>query len=88
MKNGWRGKPPARSTLHQEIVCLRQVLKYGQRHGWIESVPNLTLPYKTSGKITQRSWFSHEEYKRFYQATSERAKNPLKARWHGVGKPA
>lgn len=81
MKNGWRGKPPARSTLHQEIVCLRQVLKYGQRHGWIEAVPNLTPPYKTSGKITHRAWFSPEEYKRFYQATRERAKNPLKERW-------
>lgn len=81
MKNGWRGQPPARSTLHQEIVCLRQVLKYGQRHGWIESVPNLTPPYKTSGKITHRAWFSHEEYKRFYQATRDRAKHPLKERW-------
>ena len=81
MKNGWRGKPPARSTLHQEIVCLRQVLKCANRHGWIEFVPNLSPPYKTSGKITHRAWFSPEEYKRFYQASRERTKNPKNPRW-------
>ena len=26
------GHPPARNTLHQEIVCLRQVLKTAERH--------------------------------------------------------
>ena len=80
MKNGWRGQPPARSTLHQEIVCLRQVLKYGQRHGWIESVPNLTPPYKTSGKITHRAWFSPEEYKMLYEATRERRSSASSSR--------
>lgn len=74
-------KRPARSTLHQEIVTLRQILKTAERHGWIESVPNLSAPYKTSGKITHRAWFSPEEYKQFYQATRDRAKNPLKERW-------
>lgn len=28
-----RGKPPARNTLHQEIVTLRQTLKTAVRHG-------------------------------------------------------
>jgi integrase len=27
------GKPPARSTIHDEIVTLRQVLKTAIRHG-------------------------------------------------------
>ncbi|MBI1273313.1 MAG: tyrosine-type recombinase/integrase [Alphaproteobacteria bacterium] len=81
MKNGRRGKPPARSTLHQEIVCLRQVLKTAQRHGWLPYLPDISAPYKTSGKITHRAWFSPAEYKRLYQATRERAQNPKKKRW-------
>ncbi len=72
---------PSRSTIHQEIVCLRQVLKYANRHGWIEYVPNLSPPYRASGKISHRAWFSPEEYKRFYTATRDRAKNPRKERW-------
>jgi len=81
MKNGRGGKPPARSTLHQEIVCLRQVLKTANRHRWLEYMPDLSAPYKTSGKITHRAWFSPTEYKRLYEATRERAKNPKKERW-------
>lgn len=81
MKNGRRGKPPSRSTLHQEIVCLRQVLKTANRHGWLPYLPDLSAPYKTSGKITHRAWFSPAEYKRLYEATRERAKNPKKERW-------
>ena len=67
---------PARSTLHKEIIILRHVLKTAQRHGWVEYVPNLSPPYKTSGKISHRAWFSPEEYKQLYEATRERAKNP------------
>jgi integrase len=74
-------KPPARSTLHQEIVCLRQVLKTAQRHGWLPFLPDISPPYKTSGKITHRAWFSPAEYKQLYEATRERAKNPKKERW-------
>jgi hypothetical protein len=48
---------PSRSTLHQEIVVLRLVLKAANRQGWLENVPNLSPPYKTSGKITHRAWF-------------------------------
>lgn len=81
MKNGHRGKAPARSTMHQEIVCLRQVLKTAERHGWLPFVPNISPPYKTSGKITHRAWFSPTEYKQLYEATRERAKNPKKERW-------
>src|SRR5262245_14879868 len=31
-----RGKPPARNTLHQEIVALRQTLKTAVRHRWLQ----------------------------------------------------
>ena len=75
------GKPPSRSTMHQEIVAIRQVLKTAQRHGWINHVPDLSVPYKTSGKITRRAWFSPEEYKKLYEATRKRAAKPLNNRW-------
>ncbi len=78
---GAQHNPPARSTLHQEIVCVRQILKTAQRHGWMEYLPDISPPYKSSGKITHRAWFSPEEYKQLYNATRERAKNPKKERW-------
>jgi integrase len=75
------GKPAARSTVHQEIVLIRQVLKTANRHGWLPYLPDLTVPYKTSGKVTHRAWFSPAEYKRLYEATRKRAANPIKPRW-------
>jgi integrase len=77
------GEPmrPARSTLHHEIVTLRQVLKYAHLKGWLTQLPDLSTPYKSSGKVTHRAWFSPEEYKRLYEATRERAKNPKNERW-------
>lgn len=72
---------PARSTLHSETVTLRQVLKTACRKGWISAVPDMSVTYKSSGKITHRAWFSPEEYKALYEATRERAKNPKKERW-------
>jgi len=80
------GEPlrPARSTLHHEIVTLRHVLKTAQRHGWVKFIPDLSAPYKTSGKITHRAWFSPEEYKQLYNATRARAAEPpdRRYRWH------
>ncbi len=70
------GKPPARNTMHQEIVTLRQVLKTAYRHGWLKYVPDLSEPYKTNQKVSHRAWFSPEEYKTLYTATRDRAKNP------------
>jgi integrase len=72
---------PARSTMHQEIVTLRQVLKTAELHGWISAVPNLSAPYKTSGKITHRAWFSPDEYKQLYTATRDRVDHPRKKRF-------
>lgn len=78
-----RGTSPSRSTLHQEIVALRLVLKAANRQGWLEYVPDLSPPYKTSGKITHRAWFSPEEYKQLYEETRRRAQAPLhnRHRW-------
>src|SRR5579871_1031305 len=77
------GEPlrPARSTLHHEIVTLRHVLKTANRHGWLPYLPDLSAPYKASGKISHRAWFSPSEYKQLYGATRERAKNPINPRW-------
>jgi integrase len=72
---------PARSTLHHEIVTLRHVLKTAQRQGWVKFIPDLSAPYKTSGKVRHRAWFSLEEYKQLYEATRKRAQNPPKPRW-------
>ena len=72
---------PARSTLSQELVVLRQVLKTANRRGWLAYLPDLSAPYKMSGKITHRAWFSPEEYKQLFKATRERAKNPKNPRW-------
>lgn len=77
------GEPvrPSRSTLHHEIITLRHVLKTAERHGWLEYVPNISPPYKSSGKISHRAWFSPDEYKQLYEATRRRASNPPKPRW-------
>jgi integrase len=50
-------------------------------HGWIAAVPNLSAPYKTSGKIVHRAWFSPEKYKQLYTATRERIAKPRKKRY-------
>jgi len=68
-------KRPARATIRMEVVTLRQVLKAAYRHGWLPFLPDLSAPYKASGKVTHRAWFSPEEYKRLYAATREKAKS-------------
>lgn len=65
---------PARSTIHQEIVCLRQVLKTALRRGWIGHLPDLSEPYRKAPKVSHRAWFSPAEYKTLYEATRARAK--------------
>ncbi|MEA2900090.1 MAG: hypothetical protein QOJ84_5705 [Bradyrhizobium sp.] len=81
------GRPPARSSMHHEIVTIRQVLKTALRHNWLQHLPDLSEPYKTSGKISHRAWFSPDEYKKLYQATRRRADKPLhnRGRWKWEG---
>jgi hypothetical protein len=43
-------KPPVRSTIHDEIVTLRQVLKAAVRDGWLGHLPDLSAPYRTRGR--------------------------------------
>jgi integrase len=77
------GKPPSRSTMHQEIVAIRQVLKTAKRHGWVDHVIDMSMPYKAAGKITRRAWFSPEEYRQLYEGTRDRIANPRhnRGRW-------
>ena len=62
-------KLPSRSTLHHETVTLRLVLKTAVRHGWLKHLPDISAPYKSSGKVVHRAWFSPDEYKTLYEAT-------------------
>lgn len=79
--NGHKGLKPSRSTLHHETVTLRLVLKTAHRYGWISAVPDISAPYKTSGKVKHRAWFSPEEYKMLFEATREKAKNPPREKY-------
>lgn len=74
-------KRPSRSTLHHETVTLRQVMKVALRHGWIDHLPDFSMPYRASGKITHRGWFSPEEYKILYTATRERVRKAQGRSW-------
>lgn len=76
-----RGKPPAHNTMHQEMVTLRQTLKTAVRHGWLDRLPDLSEPYRSSPKISHRAWFSPEEYKKLYEATRKRAHQPKQERF-------
>jgi len=75
------GKPPARSTMLQEIVTIRQVLKHAEGQGWIPYLPNLSTPYMTQGKKGRRAWFSHEEYARLHKATRRRITEGKRRGW-------
>ena len=66
-------KKLTRAALYGEIVTLRQMLKTANRKGWIPAIPDMSSPYKTSGKAEQCAWLSPEEYKMLYEATRERA---------------
>jgi integrase len=82
MQSPRSGRQPARSTLHQEMVTLRQVLKCALRHGWLSHLPDMSAPYKASSKVSHRAWFSPEEYRQLYTATRKRVRDGVRAaRW-------
>jgi integrase len=76
-----KGKPPARSTMLQEIVIIRQVLKHAEGLGWIPFVPNLSTAYMTQGKRGRRAWFDHDEYDKLHKATRKRITNGKRRGW-------
>jgi integrase len=74
-------RPPAKSTMLHEIVTLRQVLKTAIRHGWLDRLPDLSMPYRSAGKVVHRAWFSPDEYKKLYEATRKNIKQ-AKSKYH------
>lgn len=60
---------------------MRQVLAFAYRHRWLTSMPDLRAPYKTSGKIVHRAWFSPDEYETLRDATRARMESPKTERW-------
>jgi len=85
-KTSRTGRPPSRSAIHHEIVTLRQVLKTAIRHGWIQGLPDLSAPYRKSGKVEHRAWFSPPELVKLIAAARRRidegvAGRPLRWKW-------
>lgn len=74
------GKVPARQTLHQEIVTLRQVLKYANRNNMLATMPVMSAPYQKAEKVSHRGWFSGPEYKVLYTAARAKVQTRNK-RW-------
>jgi len=74
-------KPPARKTIHNEIVTLSLVLKTAQRHEYIQQVPSLSDPYRRNTKVGHRPWFTPNEYKQLYKATRQNAADPKSPRY-------
>lgn len=74
-------KPPARKTIHNEIVTLSLTLKTAHRHGYIQQVPDLSDPYRRHTKVSHRPWFTPKEYKQLYTATRKNAANPKNPRF-------
>ena len=81
VKTGRNGKPPSKSTLHDEVVTLRQVLKTAIRHGWLAHLPDLSAPYDRESKVSHRAWFSTDEYKQLYTATRRNAQAAKDKSW-------
>jgi integrase len=69
-----RSRAPSKSTMHHELVTLRQVIKTAIRHGWLGHLPDFSPPYKKAEKISHRAWFSPEEYKTLYEASRARVR--------------
>ncbi|WP_205686810.1 tyrosine-type recombinase/integrase [Caulobacter flavus] len=73
LRPGSSGRTPAASTLHQEIVCLRQVLKAANRRRWLDQLPDLSTPFRGSSKVSHRAWLSPDDYKLLYTTTRQQA---------------
>lgn len=63
------GKSPARSTRQRDIITLRLILKFAERKGWIDRLPDVSDPYPVYEKPNHRAWFSPKEYFQLCKAT-------------------
>ena len=71
------GKIIAQSTIHQDLVALRQVLKRAERQGWIQKLPEFP---ENKIKLNPRSWFDADEWKHLLAVSQERIKRARGAR--------
>jgi len=67
-------KNPSPSTASHRLINhasgnrgASQTLKTAIRQGWLDRLPDLSEPYRSSPKISHRAWFSPEEYKQLYE---------------------
>ena len=70
-----------KSTTAKSEIRVRTAL----RHGWLKYLPDLSRPYTANSKISHRAWFSGEEYKKLYEATRRRVREPKNGKryqWH------
>jgi integrase len=75
------GKPPARNTLLQEVVIVRQVLKHAEGNGDIKFVPKISSPYLSKTKRERRAWFDPDEYNQLTKATRRRISEGKRSGW-------
>ena len=68
---------PAKSSIHDEVVTIRQVLNTAIRHGWLDRLPNLSPAFRGKKKVEFRPWFSPAEYKQLYLAARDYARRPF-----------
>lgn len=76
-----RKQTPSSSTLHKEIVTLRQILKIANMQRWTDHIPNMSPLFHGTRKVSHRAWFSPAEYKQLCDAAKRRIENPPKPRW-------
>lgn len=74
-------KPPARNTLHNEVVTLSMVLKTALRYQWVSHLPDIRDPYRKKSKVEHRPWFTPNEYRALYKATRKNAAKMKKSRY-------
>jgi integrase len=71
------GKIVSTSTIHQDFVILRQVLKIAERRNWIPKVvefPDLKI------KVNVRSWFTAKEWDKLLKMSHQRIETAKSAR--------
>jgi hypothetical protein len=65
-----KNRLPAVATIREEVLCLQAFLRYAQRQGWIQQVPEthaLMEKFRRAGVVAQdtRGRFSEKNYERF-----------------------
>ena len=65
---------PSESTLHKEAHLLRQLLEFGQRHGYATDIPEITVPKSLRRKPKSRPGFTMEEFLQLKKVSEQRVR--------------